>query len=80
MIEILEISDVEGGNEDMFFVRKLVEHGSHILNSKEVGSHFSVEEVFYSHPFGVSHSMRTLQGKDRATILENCPEARVIVG
>eukprot|EP00037_Helgoeca_nana_P006183 m.57346 g.57346 ORF g.57346 m.57346 type:complete len:341 (+) comp17079_c0_seq2:273-1295(+) len=67
-------------NEDMFFVKTMSEMGGFNVSSRGVGRKFSVEEIMYEAPVGVSYSMRTIPNKDRAVVLSNCPEARVLVG
>ena len=66
-------------NEDMWFVRHLGKIGAR-LSDAETGVRFAVEELPYERPFGVSYGMRTVPKAERAKILKQCPEARVLVG
>jgi len=86
MLEILTKESYKGTqNEDMWFIDRMVTHnkknpGHFKLNDLEVGKTFSVEEIFYPSPVCVSYALRTLSKANRETVLDNCPEARALVG
>lgn len=60
-------------NEDMFFVKTMSEMGGFNVSTRDVGKTFSVEELPYDAPVGVSYSMRTVPNIDRDMVAHPTP-------
>lgn len=67
------------GKEDEWFSSHLTQVEARV-NTMHQGRAFAVESMPHPSPFGVSYSMRTISKYNRAQLLTNCPEARVLVG